>query len=260
MNIIKDFISVNYTANWIKEVRGLVIHSMDGTYQGTISWFRNTDSKASAHFLISASGEIRQMVREKDGAWHAGIVDSGKMPSWASPNPNMYTLGIELEDKGDSNWPYPEPQREALRWLVKDLMNRFKIPRERILLHKDLTPSTRSDPQGQFSFDWLFKENDAIDLEKMLTKKLIDEAWNRLKEFEDLRKQGLIDRDDSIQTQTQKWLKYSEDKKKQIKQLENDLINKNKEIKELQDKLKNQKKTITVEQFINKIKDVEITL
>lgn len=44
---------------------------------------------------------------------------------------------------------------------------------------------------------------DFIDLKKRLS----DKHWSELKEFEDLRKLGLIDRPDSIQTMTQKWIK-----------------------------------------------------
>jgi len=154
MNVKKDILTINFTPNGMKEIRGLVIHSMWGTYQGSITWFKNPDAKASAHYLISAEGEITQMVEDKDMAWHAGIIDD-VAPEWVRPNPNWYTLGIELEDKRDVNWSYPEPQRFAARELVKSLMNKYSLPSERVLLHKWLNPSRRSDPVGQFSFEWL---------------------------------------------------------------------------------------------------------
>ena len=63
----------------------IVIHAMQGSYKGSISWMSNRKSGVSAHYLISKSGEVTQMVRDTDKAWHAN-------------NANRWTVGIELED------------------------------------------------------------------------------------------------------------------------------------------------------------------
>lgn len=157
MQIIQDLTARNVTRGGMREVRGIVLHSMDGFYKGTISWFRNPQNTvSSAHVLISKEGEVRQMVKDTDMAWHAGIYDAGKCPDWALPNPNQYCLGVELEDEKDPNWNYPEPQRQALRDYLALKMNAYDIPRERLLLHRNLNPSRRSDPVGQFSWNWVF--------------------------------------------------------------------------------------------------------
>ena len=61
--------------NWeprTKEVSAVVIHYTEGTYAGCISWFKNCDAQVSAHYVIrSADGQVTQMVREADKAWHA---------------------------------------------------------------------------------------------------------------------------------------------------------------------------------------------
>jgi len=159
MIIKKDWLTINFTPNGMREVRGIVIHSMWGTYAGSIAWFKNPSSKASAHYLISAEGEITQMVRDTDMAWHAGVIDPvAEQYTWAMPNPNFYMIGIELEDKRDVNWMYPEKQREAAAWLVNMLMTTYNIPEERILQHKQLNPSRRSDPVGNFAWEWLLNK------------------------------------------------------------------------------------------------------
>jgi N-acetyl-anhydromuramyl-L-alanine amidase AmpD len=171
MTIKKDLITINFTPDGMKEVRGICLHSMWGTYLGSIAWFKNPDAKASAHYCISAEGEITQCVLEKDMAWHAGIIDD-VAPDWVRPNPNWYTIGIELEDKRDPHWPYPIAQREALKELVTNVMKRYSIPFERVVLHKNLNPSRRSDPVGDFSFDWLFNGGGVItdsDLKNAIT-------------------------------------------------------------------------------------------
>ncbi len=51
----------------------VVIHTTEGSYGGTLSWFRNSASHATAHYVVrSSDGDITQMVREKDEAWHSG--------------------------------------------------------------------------------------------------------------------------------------------------------------------------------------------
>lgn len=158
MNIVNSLTTVNFNPGGMKAIKGIVLHSMWGTQNGSIAWFKNPDAQASAHFCISAVGEIVRVVNEEhlDRAWHAGIYDNGKCPAWAMTNPNDWCIGIELEDNRDANWQYPEAQRAALRDLVAFLMEKYNIPRDHVLLHRDLNPSRRSDPVGAFSFDWVF--------------------------------------------------------------------------------------------------------
>lgn len=63
----------------------VAIHTMQGSYSGSISWFQNPSSSASAHYMVrSSDGQVTQMVREYQKAWHA-----------RSANP--YSIGIEHE-------------------------------------------------------------------------------------------------------------------------------------------------------------------
>jgi peptidoglycan hydrolase-like protein with peptidoglycan-binding domain len=62
-------IPTNFTRNGQQQVRGLVIHIMDGTLAGTDSWFRNPRAQASSHFGTSKGGTLYQWVSTKDRAW-----------------------------------------------------------------------------------------------------------------------------------------------------------------------------------------------
>lgn len=63
----------------------VAIHTMQGSYAGSISWFQNNPYSVSAHYLIrSSDGQLTQMVRESQAAHHVG-------------SQNNYTLGIEHE-------------------------------------------------------------------------------------------------------------------------------------------------------------------
>jgi N-acetylmuramoyl-L-alanine amidase len=78
------------------EPRYLVIHyTATLTLEPAVAWFQNPKSDASAHFLVSRSGRVVQMVRLDRQAWHAGRSTWG-----AVENLNAYSIGIELVNAG----------------------------------------------------------------------------------------------------------------------------------------------------------------
>ena len=103
--------------NWesrTKEVSAVAIHYTEGTYAGCISWFQNCDSEVSAHYVIrSYDGQVAQMVREKDKAWHIGVA-------------NGYTIGIEHEAYGDIISFFTEAMYESSADLVRDICSRYE--------------------------------------------------------------------------------------------------------------------------------------
>lgn len=200
MDIRQKLTPVNFQKGSNKQNRALVIHSAWGYYGGSISWAHNPDAKASFHYIVSAKGEITQVVRDEDIAWHAGIFDE-PLPEFLRPNPNMFTIGVEFEDKRDKNWAYPKAQREAGIWLVNSLCNKWKIPKngQSVLLHKNLNPSRRSDPVGKFSLDWLLEGN-MSDETMTIEKSLFERIRNASEKFDEVVKYLEIDTPDPTLT------------------------------------------------------------
>lgn len=104
--------------NWeprTKQVSAVVIHYTEGTYAGCISWFKNCESSVSAHYVIrSVDGQVTQMVREKDKAWHARTA-------------NGYTIGIEHEAYGNIWSFFTEAMYQSSADLVRDICSRYAI-------------------------------------------------------------------------------------------------------------------------------------
>jgi N-acetyl-anhydromuramyl-L-alanine amidase AmpD len=108
--------SPNYTANRPYTTR-IVIHVTQGSFAGSVSWLKNPQSNASAHYVIrSSDGYIVQLVKEKDKAWHARC--------W-----NSFTLGIEHEGyiENPSVWFTPVMYLESSK-LVRNMVNRWAVP------------------------------------------------------------------------------------------------------------------------------------
>ncbi len=94
-------------------ISNVTIHYTSGTYAGAIAWFGNCNARASAHYIIrSMDGQVTQMVRESDKAWHVGSA-------------NAYTIGIEHEAYGNV-WSYFTPQMyQASAALVRNITLRY---------------------------------------------------------------------------------------------------------------------------------------
>ena len=55
-----------------RPARGLVLHVMQGTLEGTDAWFHNPQSGVSAHFGVGVNGELYQWVDTTEKAWAQG--------------------------------------------------------------------------------------------------------------------------------------------------------------------------------------------
>lgn len=208
------------------EVERVVVHWIgSGTYESTVSWLTSLKSKVSAHYVISGD-RITQLVKEEDTAWHAGNLDV-----------NYKSIGIEHDSIPDR--PASEETYKTSAKLISEICKRYSIPidKEHIIRHSQIKPT---QCPGTIDIDKLIslaKGNmNFIDLKKRLS----DVSWAELKEFTSLERLGLIERADSIQTMTMKWLKSNSDMSiNQAKSLEllskrdETIVNLNKEISDL---------------------------
>lgn len=83
----QKLLKVNFNAKGMKGHKGVVLHIMDGTLDGTNSWFNNPHSEASSHFGNGKDGRLFQWVDTDNKAW----TEASGNPLWIS---------IENEGKG----------------------------------------------------------------------------------------------------------------------------------------------------------------
>jgi hypothetical protein len=98
----------------------IVIHDIEGSYSSAISTFQDPDRAASAHYVIGDDGQIAQMVREKDIAWHAGNWDY-----------NTRAIGIEHEGYAWTPNTYTIPEYTASAHLIASICSRWGVPMDR---------------------------------------------------------------------------------------------------------------------------------
>ncbi len=93
-----------------------VVHDTEGPFASALSWLRNPQAQASAHYIIrSSDGYIVQMVRERYAAWH--------VVCW-----NRYMLGVEHE--GYVNQPsfFTDTMYKASAGLFRHFIEKYGIP------------------------------------------------------------------------------------------------------------------------------------
>lgn len=101
--------------------------------------------EVSAHYLISARGDVMALVDEQMRAWHAGA------GTWRGQDDvNSRSIGIELDNTGFV--PFAAPMMDALEELLVGILARWQIPPKGVIGHSDMAPGRKIDPGRRF--DW----------------------------------------------------------------------------------------------------------
>lgn len=151
----------NYAKGTGTKKFAVVWHGTLGEYKGAVNWLsmtkeqRGTDSESSAHYVIGRNeGEIIQLVKNEDIAWHAGIVknpsDRFKKVALLDNrriyvNPNQWSIGIEFAWGYDMNndKKVDASEKRINEWqfkAVKELMDTFGFPitKDIVLTHSEI--------------------------------------------------------------------------------------------------------------------------
>ncbi|MFF8694734.1 N-acetylmuramoyl-L-alanine amidase [Streptomyces sp. NPDC015144] len=132
----------NFAAGRSAKIDKVVVHVTQGSYAGSISWFQNPAAEVSAHYVVrSSDGQITQMVRDGDTAYHARSANSS-------------SLGIEHEGFIDDPSWFTDSMYRASAALTAYLCDRYGIPKDRahIIGHSEAPGNDHTDP-GPY-WDW----------------------------------------------------------------------------------------------------------
>ncbi len=128
-----------YSSRHGAAVRAIVLHTTQGTDSRT--WLTETGN-VSSHYLVRES-DVYRLVSEDDAAWHAGsVVGDPTTPLYDGTNPNLWTIGIEIE--GYAAQPLSAEAIASTAALIRDIwQRRGALP---LVAHAHLSPGNRSDP------------------------------------------------------------------------------------------------------------------
>lgn len=158
---------------WVPDV--VVCHITEGSYDGAVSWLKNPNAKASAHFVVSRKGEITQLVDIRDTAWANGtsyepLTKEGATASIVKSrktNANVYTVSIEHEGVfKKTGGALSKEQEKATIFLIGHIdseikriygekgKNGIKFDRNHIIGHFEVSPKAKPNCPGKlFPFE-----------------------------------------------------------------------------------------------------------
>ena len=119
----------------------------------------NSRSKVSSHYFIKNNGQILNLVPDLYVAWHAGKSKWGKFKSL-----NKYSIGIEINNPGHQHGykEFNSKQIFSLLKLLTYLTKKYRIKKENILGHSDISPNRKKDPGEKFPWRKLAEKNFCI--------------------------------------------------------------------------------------------------
>ena len=158
MKIIQDF-SPNYSKKTRSKtsIKFVIIHytGMQSEIE-SLKRLKSPKYEVSCHYLISRSGRVTRLVKDKNIAWHAG------KSKWKNlTNLNNSSIGIELVNKGHQYGyqNFSSKQIKNLIQLCKYLKMRYSIKKENFLGHSDIAPLRKLDPGEKFPWKKLNDHN-----------------------------------------------------------------------------------------------------
>ena len=154
--------TINYSPNFNQKKRAatkvkyLIFHYTGmKSENGALRRLTSFNSKVSCHYFIRYSGEIIQIVPDLYTAWHAGI------SHWKKDKLlNSNSIGIEISNPGHKNGyiKFNKKQISSIIKLSKALKKKYKIKKENILGHSDISPLRKIDPGEKFPWKLLARK------------------------------------------------------------------------------------------------------
>lgn len=130
----------------------VIIHGTAGTDAGDEAWVLNPAAQVSYHWHVKRTGDVTLFVPEDMRAWHAGVSRWGDQTDL-----NHTSIGIGFSNRVDGKEFYTDAQYESGGLLLRQVMDRYSIPLDRVLPHSIVSPGRRTDPGHLFNWGALFK-------------------------------------------------------------------------------------------------------
>ncbi|MGW1214590.1 N-acetylmuramoyl-L-alanine amidase [Streptomyces sp. NPDC002499] len=122
----------------------VIIHVTQGSYASAVKVFQDPAHQAAAHYIVRKDGDVTQMIRELDVAYHAGNREF-----------NERSVGIEHEGFVDRPQDFTDAMYAASARLTANICKRYGIPvdREHVIGHVEVPGTDHTDPGTHWDWD-----------------------------------------------------------------------------------------------------------
>jgi N-acetyl-anhydromuramyl-L-alanine amidase AmpD len=122
----------------------VVVHVTQGSRSSAVRAFQDPGHQAAAHYIVGADGQVTQMIRELDVAFHAG-----------NRAFNERSVGIEHEGFVERASSFTDAMYAASARLTARICERYGIPvdRRHIVGHAEVPGADHTDPGPHWDWD-----------------------------------------------------------------------------------------------------------
>lgn len=134
-DIIRQISEYNYSPRLGGSIKGIVIHytsNYTDTARANANYFCEADRGASAHYFVDENS-VYQVVEESDAAWAVGR-KYADAPLWGTLT-NYNTISVEMCSSGGR---IADATMRRTADLVRELVERYQIPADRVVRHWDV--------------------------------------------------------------------------------------------------------------------------
>ncbi|MEU9113708.1 N-acetylmuramoyl-L-alanine amidase [Streptomyces sp. NPDC048483] len=126
------------------EIDRVVVHVVQGSFATALRVFQDPGHEAAAHYVIRKDGQVAQLVRELDVAFHAG-----------NRGYNERSVGIEHEGFVDRPESFTDAMYASSARLTARICHRYGFPadREHIVGHVEVPGTDHTDPGPHWDWD-----------------------------------------------------------------------------------------------------------
>ena len=118
---------------------GIVLHHTAGSYQGSVNWCLNPESKVSYHVIVDTNGNRTILAKDNQRAWH-----SGKSSFKGKSDCNSFMIGIAVSgDTTSRQLTQHEVISVAKLCISKMKIHGFGI--NEITTHREVAPGRKID-------------------------------------------------------------------------------------------------------------------
>ena len=177
MKYINKYKSPNFNSRNNSKIQLIIIHyTALKNETDAISYLCRKEKQVSSHYLISQNGIVYNLVEDKFRAWHAG------QSFWQGiTDINSISIGIELDysPRGKNN-KFSFKMISSLKKLILKLQKIYKINKNNILAHSDISPFRKKDPGSKFPWKSLSLSKIVFSTKKLKKSeiKIIEEWFN----------------------------------------------------------------------------------
>lgn len=121
----------------------VVVHVTQGGYASAVKAFEDPGHQAAAHYIVRQDGQVTQMIRELDVAFHTGNREY-----------NERSVGIEHEGFVEKRSSFTDTMYASSARLTAAICARYGIPADRrhVIGHVEVPGTDHTDPGP--SWDW----------------------------------------------------------------------------------------------------------